>query len=168
VLKQPDSAFSQGVVKAENEAEFREKLDKLFEKSDLIIAQEFMASDFDWRVGILDRKPLYVCKYYMARGHWQICNWNGGTEGDSRFGKSETLRVEDAPPAVVQTALKAANLIGDGFYGVDLKQIDDKIYVIEVNDNPSIDVGVEDLVLKDELYLTVIRSIINRIDGPRK
>ena len=68
----------------------------------------------------------------------------------------------------MQTALKAANLIGDGFYGVDLKQIDDKIYVIEVNDNPSIDVGVEDLVLKDELYLTVIRSIINRIDGPRK
>lgn len=164
VLKQPDSAFSQGVVKAAHEAEFREKLDVLFEKSDLIIAQEFMASDFDWRVGILDRKPVYVCKYYMARGHWQICNW-AGTAG-SRFGSSETMRVEDAPPAVVQTALKAANLIGDGLYGVDLKEVGGKIYVIEVNDNPSIDVGVEDLVLKDELYLTVIRSIINRIDVP--
>jgi len=166
VLKQPDSAFSQGVVKAENEGDFREKLDKLFEKSDLIIAQEFMASDFDWRIGILDRKPLYACKYYMARGHWQICNWAG--IGGSRFGGADTMRVEDAPPAVVQTALKAANLIGDGLYGVDLKQIGDKIYVIGVNDNPSIDAGVEDLVLKDELYLTVIRSIINRIDGPRK
>ena len=168
VLKQPDSAFSQGVVKAENEAEFREQLDKLFDKSDLIIAQEFMASDFDWRVGILDRKPLYVCKYYMADGHWQICNWESEMIGDRRFGRSETMRVEDAPLAVVQTALRAANLIGDGFYGVDLKQIGDKIVVIEVNDNPSIDYGVEDLVLKDELYLTVIRSIINRIDGPRK
>jgi glutathione synthase/RimK-type ligase-like ATP-grasp enzyme len=168
VLKQPDSAFSKGVVKAENEADFREKLDTLFEKSDLIIAQEFMASDFDWRVGILDRKPFYVCKYYMAQGHWQICNWDGESIGDRRFGRSETLRVEDAPPAVVQAALKAANLIGDGFYGVDLKQIGDKVVVIEVNDNPSIDAGVEDLVLKDELYLTVIRSIINRIDGPRK
>jgi len=40
--------------------------------------------------------------------------------------------------------------------------------VIEVNDNPSIDAGVEDIVLKDELYLTVIRSIINRIEGPKK
>ena len=166
VLKQPDSAFSQGVVKAVDEADFRAKLDDLFEKSDLIIAQEFMQSDFDWRIGILDRKPLYACKYYMARGHWQICNWNGGRE--DRFGKAETMRVEDAPPAVVQTALKAANLIGDGLYGVDLKEVDGKIYVIEVNDNPSIDAGVEDIVLKDELYLAVIRSIINRIDGPRK
>lgn len=166
VLKQPDSAFSQGVVKAENEAEFREKLDMLFEKSDLLIAQEFMQSDFDWRVGILDRKPLFVCKYYMARGHWQICNWNTGV--NNRYGKAETMRVEDAPPAVVQTALKAANLIGDGLYGVDLKEINGKIYVIEVNDNPSIDAGVEDIVLKDDLYLAVIRSFINRIDGPRK
>lgn len=166
VLKQPDSAFSQGVVKAENETEFREKLDKLFEKSDLIIAQEFMQSDFDWRIGILDGKPLYACRYYMARGHWQICNWGG--ESGSRFGKSDCLRVEDVPPAVVQTALKAANLIGDGLYGVDLKEINGKIVVIEVNDNPSIDAGVEDIVLKDELYLTIIRSIISRIDGPRK
>ncbi|MCC7299904.1 MAG: RimK family protein [Verrucomicrobia bacterium] len=166
VLKQPDSAFSRGVVKAENEADFRDKLEALFEKSDLIIAQEFMKSDFDWRVGILDRKPLFVCKYYMARGHWQICNWAG--DANSRFGKADTMRVEDAPPAVVQTALKAANLIGDGLYGVDLKEINGKIVVIEVNDNPSIDAGVEDLVLKDDLYLTIIRSIINRIDGPRK
>ncbi|MFA7257783.1 MAG: RimK family protein, partial [Kiritimatiellales bacterium] len=167
VLKQPDSAFSKGVVKADNEADFREKLEKLFEKSDLIIAQEFMQSDFDWRVGILDRKPLFVCKYYMARGHWQICNWNSGTT-NTRFGKAETMRVEDAPPVVVQTALKAANLIGDGLYGVDLKEVDGKVVVIEVNDNPSIDAGVEDVVLKDELYLTVIRSIISRMEGPQK
>jgi len=166
VLKQPDSAFSKGVVKAADEAEFREKLTSLFEKSDLIIAQEFMQSDFDWRVGILDRKPLYVCKYYMARGHWQICNWAGNES--NRFGGFETMKVEDAPPAVVQTALKAANLIGDGLYGVDLKEVNGKVVVIEVNDNPSIDQGVEDLILKDELYLTVIRSIISRIDGPRK
>jgi glutathione synthase/RimK-type ligase-like ATP-grasp enzyme len=168
VLKQPDSAFSKGVVKAVNADDFHEKLAMLFETSDLVIAQEFMQSDFDWRVGILDRKPLYVCKYYMARGHWQICNWNGASGADRRFGKSETLRVEDAPPEVVQTALKAANLIGDGFYGVDLKEIDGRIFVIEVNDNPSVDAGVEDLVLKDALYSTVIRSFINRIDGPRK
>lgn len=165
VLKQPDSAFSLGVVKAENEADLREKLAGLFEKSDLIVAQEFMPSDFDWRVGILDRKPLFVCKYYMARGHWQICNWNGSPAG--REGKSETLRVEEAPAEVVQTALKAANLIGNGLYGVDLKEVDGKVYVIEVNDNPSIDVGIEDKMLKEDLYTAVIRSFINRIDGVR-
>ncbi|MGE4489168.1 MAG: RimK family protein [Kiritimatiellales bacterium] len=166
VLKQPDSAFSQGVVKAVDEDDFHAKLEMLFEKSDLIIAQEFMQSEFDWRIGILDRKPLYACKYYMARGHWQICNWDGPVS--SRFGKAETMRVEDAPAAVVQTALKAANLIGDGLYGVDLKEIDGKIYVIEVNDNPSIDSGVEDTVLKDDLYQAIIQSMINRIEGTRK
>jgi glutathione synthase/RimK-type ligase-like ATP-grasp enzyme len=166
VLKQPDSAFSKGVVKAVDEADFHRKLADLFDKSDLVIAQEFMQSEFDWRVGILDRQPLYVCKYYMARGHWQICNWAGSA--GNRFGACETLRVEDAPPAVVQTALKAANLIGDGLYGVDLKEVGGKIVVIEVNDNPSIDAGVEDKVLKGDLYDAVIRSFIRRIDGPKK
>lgn len=165
VLKQPDSAFSHGVVKAVNEDDFRSKLDGLFEKSDLIIAQEFMQSEFDWRIGILDRRPLYACRYYMARGHWQICNWSGARS--RRFGRSECLPVEAAPADVVQTALKAANLIGDGFYGVDLKQIDGRVVVIEVNDNPSIDSGVEDIVLKGALYDAVICSFISRIDGPR-
>ena len=166
VLKQPDSAFSLGVVKAMDEADFRTKLEGLFEKSDLVIAQRFMASDFDWRIGILDRKPFFACRYYMARGHWQICNWT--SKASQLFGRSDTLRVEDAPPAVVQAALKAANLMGNGFYGVDLKEIDGKVVVIEVNDNPSIDSGVEDIVLKDELYQTVIRSLIARIEDPRK
>lgn len=163
VLKQPDSAFSLGVVKAADEMDFYRKLGGLFEKSDLVIAQEFMQSEFDWRIGILDRKPLYACRYYMAHGHWQICNWNGAHS--RRFGKSDCLPVDDVPRAVVQTALKAANLIGDGFYGVDLKEIDGKVVVIEVNDNPSIDSGVEDIVLKGDLYATVIRSIIRRVEG---
>ena len=49
--------------------------------------------------------------------------------------------MEHAPSAVVSTALKAANLIGDGLYGVDIKQVGRKCYVIEVNDNPNIDAG---------------------------
>jgi glutathione synthase/RimK-type ligase-like ATP-grasp enzyme len=166
VLKQPDSAFSLGVLKAVDGADFRTKLEGLFEKSDLVIVQEFMASDYDWRIGILDRKPFFACRYYMARGHWQICNWTSKIR--NRFGRSDTLRVEDAPPAVVQAALKAANLMGNGFYGVDLKEIGGKVVVIEVNDNPSIDSGVEDIVLKDELYQGVIRSLIARIEDPRK
>jgi len=65
---------------------------------------------------------------------------------------------------VLNTALKAANLIGDGLYGVDLKFVGKKVYVIEVNDNPNIDAGMEDLILKDELYQTVIKSFIRRIE----
>jgi glutathione synthase/RimK-type ligase-like ATP-grasp enzyme len=117
---------------------------------------------------VLDRKPLFASKYYMAHGHWQICNWGSTVRASRRFGRAETVRVEDAPPVVVQTALKAANLMGDGFYGVDMKDVGGVPVVIEVNDNPSIDSGVEDVVLKDGLYQAVIRSIIARVEDPHK
>lgn len=165
ILKQPDSSFSQGVMKAVDEADLREKIDQLLDKSDLIIAQEFMPTAFDWRVGILDRKPLYVCKYFMARRHWQIMKSNGG---EIDYGKVETLAVGQAPRRVVTTALKAANLIGDGLYGVDLKQVGRQCYVIEINDNPSIDSGYEDDVLRDELYDRIMEVFLDRIEQKKE
>src|SRR5690606_11463899 len=110
---------------------------------------EYLPTDFDWRIGILDRKPIYACKYYMAGKHWQIIN--RGKDGNLLEGEHETFDVKDAPKEVIETALKAANLIGSGLYGVDLKEIDGKCFIIEINDNPSIDAGVEDDVLKDKL-----------------
>ena len=162
VLKQPDSAFSLGVEKVNNREELDESLRKLFRLSDLVIAQEFLPSEYDWRIGVLDQMPLYACKYYMAEGHWQIYNWT--TENKENWGESETLPIEEVPELVVKTAIKAASLIGDGLYGVDLKMIGDQVYVIEINDNPNIDEGIEDLVLKDELYNKIMRSIFNRIE----
>jgi glutathione synthase/RimK-type ligase-like ATP-grasp enzyme len=86
VLKLPDSTFSRGVVKAKTPEELEQHLDEILKESDLAIAQEYMPSDFDWRIGVLDGKPLYACKYFMARGHWQIYNWGSdtkkGQEGD--------------------------------------------------------------------------------------
>ena len=162
VLKQPDSSFSQGVVKVEDAAALEMEAARLLDKSELMIAQEFISTPYDWRIGILDRRPLYACKYFMARRHWQIIHHNG--EGESSFGKVETLPVELAPQQVVRTALKAANLIGDGLYGVDLKQVNRQSYVIEINDNPSIDAGYEDAVLKDELYHRIMDVFLRRLD----
>jgi len=161
VLKLPDGAFSTGVVKVETEAEARREAERFLAASDLVLAQPFVPTPFDWRVGILDRKPLYVCKYYMAPRHWQIIRRDG--HGNSREGRVETLTVEDAPPRVVRTALRAANLIGDGFYGVDLKEVGDRLYVIEVNDNPSIDAGYEDACLGEALYLRVMEVFLERL-----
>jgi glutathione synthase/RimK-type ligase-like ATP-grasp enzyme len=98
----------------------------------------------------------------MARGHWQIVKHDG--EGQMTEGGSRTIAVADAPPAVVETALCAASLIGDGLYGVDLKETPNGIFVVEVNDNPSIDAGVEDVVLKDSLYRTIIEYFVERLD----
>jgi glutathione synthase/RimK-type ligase-like ATP-grasp enzyme len=163
ILKQPDSSFSQGVLKAETAAELKESVDRLLARSDLIIAQEFLPTPFDWRVGVFDRQPLYACKYFMAKKHWQIIH-RDGPGGSRAYGKVETLPVEHAPGPVIRAALRAAGLIGDGLYGVDLKQVGKSIYVIEVNDNPNIDAGIEDAVLKEELYLRIMRVLLRRLE----
>jgi glutathione synthase/RimK-type ligase-like ATP-grasp enzyme len=162
VIKQPDSAFSLGVIKVNNKEEADIELTKLFKKSDMVICQEFLYSEFDWRVGILDNKPFFACKYYMTQGHWQIYDWNSSEEDKS--GDAETLAIEDVPEDILRTAQKAASLIGDGLYGVDLKLVNGKVYVVEVNDNPNIDFGVEDKVLKDDLYDKLINFLIERIE----
>lgn len=162
VLKKPDSAFSMGVVKAHDEEDLQQKLSEFFSESDLIVAQAYLPTTFDWRIGILDRQPLFACKYYMAAGHWQIIQ--NDRKGAGRYGKFETMPIEAAPEGAVQIALKAANLIGNGFYGVDVKESAGKFYVIEVNDNPNVESRVEDKTLKDELYMRVMRVFLERIE----
>lgn len=162
VLKQPDSAFSAGVSRVDSEDGLDELLESLFEKTDLLIAQEYVPTDFDWRIGVLDREPLYACRYGMAKGHWQIVKRDseGVHEGDW-----ETIPVGEAPGDVVKLAVRAAGLIGDGLYGVDLKVVRGRPVVIEVNDNPNIDHGVEDGVLGDELYRRVMSYFLRKLDA---
>lgn len=162
VLKLPDSSFSQGVVKVSTPAELKAEIEKMLTASDLIIAQEYMPSDFDWRIGVIDKQILYTCKYYMAKDHWQIYNWE--SDEDEVEGRFDTVPMETVPKKVIETALRATNLIGSGLYGVDIKEIGGKQYVIEVNDNPNIDFNIEDQVVKDDLYRKIIQSFKNRLE----
>ena len=166
VLKIPDGSFSRGVVKVEDEQELAHAASGLFQHSALLLAQEYVYTEFDWRIGVLNREPIYACKYYMSRGHWQI--YNHGAKGSAKSGGFETIALKDAPAAVVKLALKATQPIGDGLYGVDLKQVGNRPVVIEVNDNPSIDAGVEDAYLGDELYLRVMREFLRRMERKRQ
>jgi glutathione synthase/RimK-type ligase-like ATP-grasp enzyme len=162
VLKLPDAAFSLGVVKVETEQALHEQAELFLSKSDLVIAQEFLPTTFDWRIGVIDRQPLFACKYHMAPNHWQIVRRD--QNGKRRYGRVETLPVEMAPRDVVRIALKTANLIGDGLYGVDVKQSGKQCYIIEVNDNPNLEAGVEDSMLKEELYRRIMSVILRRIE----
>lgn len=166
VLKSPDSAFSHGVVKINDANQLKIEIEKFLETSDLIVAQKFMPTDFDWRVGILDNEPLFVCKYFMARGHWQIYNWENKTE--DYLGNFETVTIKDTPDHVLSTALRAARMIGNGLYGVDVKQVKNKSMIIEINDNPNLDTGIEDKILKDKLYTIIMKSFQKRIEKIRK
>ncbi|HYC43469.1 MAG TPA: RimK family protein [Noviherbaspirillum sp.] len=162
ILKQPDGAFSQGVVKIESEEALLEKVSELLKESELVLAQEYLPTEFDWRIGVFDQRPLFVCKYFMAPGHWQIIKH----EHQRMFeGRTEALSVGEVPDDVVKIAVQAANLIGDGFYGVDLKQVACQYYVIEINDNPNVDAGNEDAVLSDALYREVMGVFRKRIEA---
>ncbi|MBC7174450.1 MAG: RimK family alpha-L-glutamate ligase [Polyangiaceae bacterium] len=169
VLKQPDGCLSLGVVRADTPKDFTRESTRLLEDSELIIGQEFLPTEFDWRIGIIDGKPIYACRYFMAPKHWQVMNHLIGPKAKKAEieGRSETLPVEQAPEIVVRTALRAASLIGDGLYGVDLKQVGEHCYVVEVNDNPSIDAGCEDKAIGQDLYLTIMRSFVRRLDAKR-
>jgi glutathione synthase/RimK-type ligase-like ATP-grasp enzyme len=163
IVKQPDSSSSLGVFKADDAEALLIHLDRLFEISDLVLVQEFLPTDFDWRIGMLDRRPLYASRYFMAPRHWQIIK-HDPSSGRVRYGRSETVPVEDVPPECLDVAMRAANLIGDSLYGVDLKPARGGWVVIEVNDNPSIDHGIEDTVLRDRLYQTVMESFLHRLE----
>jgi glutathione synthase/RimK-type ligase-like ATP-grasp enzyme len=162
VLKRPDSSFSLGVKKASTLEELEAILATLFDTTELAIAQEFLSTEFDWRVGVLDGEPLWVCKYFMAPRHWQIVGRYEG--GSRRFGKVEPMAVESAPRAAVQLARRCARHVGDGLYGVDLKEVGGRFHVMEINDNPNIDAGCEDRVLGIGLYRRIMRTFRERLD----
>jgi glutathione synthase/RimK-type ligase-like ATP-grasp enzyme len=166
VLKIPDGSFSRGVFKADTASQFRELTEKLFKESDLILAQEFLYTQFDWRIGIFNGQALFACQYFMSRAHWQVVKHEAS--GRSVEGGFKTLAIEDAPKPVVDTALRLAGLIGDGLYGVDIKQNESGVYVIEINDNPNLDAGIEDQVLGDRLYDLVIGEFVRRLVARRR
>jgi glutathione synthase/RimK-type ligase-like ATP-grasp enzyme len=165
VLKIPDGSFSRGIHKVETPEQLKTAADDLFQHTALVLAQEFMFTEFDWRVGVLNNQALYACQYFMSRGHWQI--YNHGANAAQRSGGFKTLPVRDAPNDVIKLALKATAPIGDGLYGVDIKQVGDRIVVIEVNDNPSIDAGIEDAYLGDDLYRRIMEEFMRRLERKR-
>jgi glutathione synthase/RimK-type ligase-like ATP-grasp enzyme len=161
VIKRPDSSFSLGVAKAADETELRAITQEYLAKSEFLVAQEFVPTEYDWRVGVLENEPLYGCRYHMADNHWQIMQH--GQRG-TQYGNVDTIPLDLIPKPVVRAAVKAARLIGDGLYGVDVKQVGNRIYVMEVNDNPSLEAGIEDYVLGDQLYRTIMSWFLKRLD----
>ena len=163
VLKVPDSSFSRGVKKVDSPEELHALFKAWYEDTDLLLAQAFMPTTFDWRVGVLGGKPLFVCQYMMAKKHWQIVKHRG--DGKPLEGGHRTLSLGEAPPAVVDVGLRAAQLIGDGLYGVDIKETPQGIFVVEVNDNPNIDHGIEDAAEKDQVWVELTRWFIDRLEA---
>jgi glutathione synthase/RimK-type ligase-like ATP-grasp enzyme len=162
VLKIPDSAFSRGVKKAANFDALKKLAQQWLEDSDLLIAQKYLPTEYDWRIGVLGGEPLFSVQYLMAKKHWQIVNHDRHGKPDEGGFRSFTLN--DTPAEVVDIAVKAARCIGDGLYGVDIKETSEGVYVIEVNDNPNLDHGCEDSGEKDHVWTRLTQWFIDRLE----
>jgi glutathione synthase/RimK-type ligase-like ATP-grasp enzyme len=162
VMKIPDGAFSRGIIKVNSAEELRLHAAEYFQQSAIVLLQEFMYTDFDWRIGVFNNKPIFACQYFMSKGHWQIYNHN--TSKGTAGGSSAAFSLSDVPEKVLKVATKAARLVGDGLYGIDIKQSGDRVVLIEINDNPNIDSGVEDAHLGIALYDDIMREFLRRLD----
>lgn len=163
IIKIPDGAFSKGIYKVESKKELLKVTRELHKKTALLLAQEYFYTDFDWRIGVLGDRPLFACKYYMTKGHWQIYN-HGEKNQEAQSGDAETFPLSKVPRYVLSAAVKVSHLVGTSLYGVDIKEKKGKAYVIEINDNPNIDSKVEDAVSGIDLYHNIIHEFVRRIE----
>jgi glutathione synthase/RimK-type ligase-like ATP-grasp enzyme len=163
VVKIPDGSFSLGVRKANNLMELHAVVAEFFKETDLLLAQRFVPTTFDWRVGVLEGEPLFVCQYTMAKKHWQIVHHR--EDGTAEEGRFRTFPIDRVPPEVLDAGVRAARLIGDGLYGVDLKETSDGVYIIEINDNPNLEHGIEDKVGRGDIWNRLTRWFTTRIDA---
>ncbi|MEK9659290.1 MAG: ATP-grasp domain-containing protein [Chloroflexota bacterium] len=157
VLKAANSSFSMFVEKVESPEEFVKVGRRFLRRSNRIVAQRFVRSEFDWRVGVLAGEPLYVCKYIIPKKHWKIHHYD---EAGRQVAVADVqgYRLRQVPTKLLQTAVDACHAIGRGLYGVDLKQVGDEFVVIEVNDNPTIAEEEEDQKAP-ELYERIVRYL---------
>lgn len=159
VIKAPYTSFSRYVEKAACETSFREIAKRFFKKSDVLAIQKFTPTAFDWRVGVLGNDILYVCKYMIPKGKWKHGAKLRG-KPTVIWGRTESLQKKDMPPKLREVALKACSVVGKGLYGVDIKEVNGEYVVVEVNDNPSIYAGYEDLMDQD-IYQRIISYLSN-------
>lgn len=161
IVKLPQGSFSVSVKKADGMEQLQSLLNELFKDSPLLIVQEFRPTPFDWRVAVLEGRMLFICKYHQAKDHWQIAR--RFPSGFTRHGRVEAIANRSAPAAVRKLALSGAALIGDGLYGVDIKETASGPVIIEINDNPNLETTYEDGAEKDRIYEKIIDVFLRRI-----
>ena len=155
IIKTPYTRFSSHVEKANNETEFIELAKHLLRKAKVLVLQEYIQSDFDWRVGILRNEVLYLCKYCIPEGGWKV---KSKINGRNVWGETIALWRNSISPELKEISIRLSKYVGDGLYGLDIKETNDGYKVIEINDNPSIYDGYEDAVDKD-IYEKIINAL---------
>jgi len=154
IVKEPSTSFSLRVEKVTDIAGFFRVARRFIKMSDWIVVQQYVESTYDWRVGVLGGKLLYACKYTIPSVTFKI---QASVNGHIVYCGVESVPADGVPPHVIQLGIDAANAIGNGLYGVDIKNSNGDARVIEVNDNPSLESG------EDAFYPDVYERIVNHL-----
>jgi glutathione synthase/RimK-type ligase-like ATP-grasp enzyme len=152
IIKEPSTSFSLRVEKVNDIPGFFRVARRFIRLSDWIVVQQYIESRYDWRVGVLNGKLLYACKYTIPSDTFKI---QASVNGHLVYCGVESVSPDKVPPHVIRLGIDAANAIGSGLYGVDIKNNNGDAYVIEVNDNPSIESG------EDDCYPRVFEQIVS-------
>ncbi len=151
ILKEPSTSFSLRVEKVQDIATFFQVARRFIKLSDWFVVQQYVESKYDWRVGVLGGRLLYACKYTIPSVTFKI---QASVNGHIVYCGVESVPETKVPPGVISLGIDAAKAIGNGLYGVDIKNSNGDACVIEVNDNPSIESG------EDTCYPRVFEEII--------
>ncbi|HPC89421.1 MAG TPA: RimK family alpha-L-glutamate ligase [Methanothrix sp.] len=138
ILKEPSTSFSARVEKVSSPEELFKVARRFFKLSDWIVVQEYIESRFDWRIGIINGQLLYACRYIIPSETFKI---QASVNGHIVYCDVESVPAYQVPAGVIELGKQAGNAMGRGLYGVDIKESNEKLYVIEVNDNPSLEGG---------------------------
>ncbi len=155
VIKTPNTSFSNFVDRAYNEQEFCEIARNFLKNAQVLVLQEYIQSDFDWRIGILNNEILYLCKYYFPKDGWKV---NTKVDGKVIWGDTVAISKDLISSELKDICINLSKCIGNGLYGIDAKETKDGYKVIEINDNPSIYAGDEDSIDKD-IYEKIICAL---------
>jgi glutathione synthase/RimK-type ligase-like ATP-grasp enzyme len=140
-----------------DETEFIEVSKHLLMKSKVLVLQEYIQSDFDWRVGILRNEVIYLCKYCIPKGGWKV---KSKIDEKTVWGDTIALSRDSISPELKEISITLSKCVGNGLYGLDVKETFDGYKVIEINDNPSIYDGFEDTIDKD-IYENIINALVS-------
>jgi glutathione synthase/RimK-type ligase-like ATP-grasp enzyme len=154
ILKEPSTTFGNRVKRVTSPADAHHVAGNYLKMSDWIVGQEYIESDEDWKIGVLGGELLYACRYVLPTESQKIV---ASEEGEIPDYASESVPEADVPREAIDLAIRAARAIGDGLYSVDIKQRGGRQFVIEVNDNPSLESG------EDEYYPRIYNQIISNL-----
>jgi glutathione synthase/RimK-type ligase-like ATP-grasp enzyme len=154
VLKAPNSSFSAYVDRVSNVEDFIRIGKRFLRRADRIVVQQYLPSEFDWRIITLAGRVLAIMKYQFVQDKWKLMERGGQGE----YARVIPFTAETAPAGLSAVALAAANATGQSLYGIDIKEVDGAFFVIEVNDNPNIDANAEDQA-NPLIYQEIVRYL---------